>query len=291
MRLLPAVSAIVALVSVACGGVGSHLTNPPAVSTPTAALTAWASFPASQRPRPIILFWDLGPSGGGFTNGDSKLAAMCSKFSLGTSLPSGIPARTSAMWPDGTTDSYSAISAEDAFAAITKSQPGVSPDMCAQIAPLQITTVRFAIAAFRSDRGLVHMSAWFFGSPGVVGELEYPALSPPAFWKGAFISPVSNQTANISADGLTLSYLFYGAPDSSGPCGADYKGVVAEATSAVAVAVQELARSVPDGPVACPAMAQQRTVTLTLASPLGGRVVVDASGNATPVCPVAKPDC
>jgi hypothetical protein len=71
----------------------------------------------------------------------------------------------------------------------------------------------------------------------------------------------------------------------------DYKGVVAESTSAVAVAVQEIARSVPGGPVACDLVGHPRSVTLTLAGPLGGRVVVDGSGNATPVCPVSGPEC
>ena len=291
MSLLRALIAISSFVLFACGAFGgNHLTSPPAVPTPTAALAQWAAFPADQMPRPIVLFWELAPPGG-FTSGDAKLAAVCSKLSLRTSLPTVVPAQASALWPDGTTASYKPISAKEAFAAITKPQPGASPDMCGPIAPLQITTVDFETGLFDSDRGIVEISAWIFGSPNVVGGLEYPALPSSAFWKAAFAVPVSNETASISEDGLTLMFSFYGAPDSSGPCGADYKGVVAESASAVAVAVQELARSVPEGPVACDAMAQQRTVTVTLARPLGGRVVGDAAGNARPVCPAMHPQC
>jgi hypothetical protein len=292
MSLKRALIAIFGFVLVACSAVGgSHLTNPPQVPTPTAALAQWEAFPAGQTPRPIVLFWELAPSGGGFTSDDAKLAAMCSKLSLRTSMPAGVPAQASATWPDGTTATYKPISAKEAFAAITKPQPGASPELCRPIAPLQITTVRFDTGLFDSDRGIVEISAWIFGSPNVEGGLEYPALPPSAFWKAAFIIPSSNQTASISEDGVTLMFSFYGAPDSSGPCGADYKGVVAESTSAVAVAIQELVRSVPNGPVACDAVAQLRTVTVALASPLGGRVVVDEAGNARPVCPAMHPQC
>jgi hypothetical protein len=277
---------------VACGQVNGNLPGGVTpVSPPARALEAWQTFPADQKPRPIVSFWDLGPSGGAFTGGDSKLAAMCGKFTLGIALPIIVQAQANAMWPDGTTASYKAISAKEAFTAITKSSASVNPPECASLAGLQITTARFATAPFRTDRGIVQMSAWRFGAPGVVGELDYPALPLSAFWKSAITSPTSGTTATISVDGLTLTFVFYGAPATSGPCGADYKGVVAESSSAVAVALQTIPHASPGAPFACDAMAQQRSVTLTLASPLGGRVVIDVSGNATPVCPAAKPGC
>ena len=294
MRLMPALTAVAAVALVACGAVGGggQLTHPPVVATPTAALAQWAGFPANQKPRPIILFWELYPSGGGFTNGDSKLAAICNKFSLGTTLPTVTPAQGSATWPGGATAPYNVISASEAYAAITKPRPDASPDMCGPPAPVKITSIRFATATFRSDRGTVQMSAWLFGSPTVMGELSYPALSPSAFWRSGFTVIVSTDAATISADGLALTFGFTGAaPASTGSCGADYTAVIAESGSAVAVAVQEVARSVPDGPVVCDLMGHSRSLTVTLASPLGGRVVVNASGDAIPVCPDSKPNC
>ena len=91
----------------------------------------------------------------------------------------------------------------------------------------------------------------------------------------------------ISADGRLLTFGFYGAPSSDGPCGAEYKASVAESQAAVAVAIQMIPNASPGDMVACPAIAQERSVSVALASPLGGRVVVDRDGNAVVVCPAA----
>ena len=88
-----------------------------------------------------------------------------------------------------------------------------------------------------------------------------------------------------------LTFSFAGAPSSSGPCGADYRAVVAESQAAVAIAVQTISHAQPGAPVVCNLMAVSRSVTVTLASPLGGRVVLDETGNVTSVCPIAKPSC
>ena len=293
MRLMAAAAALAAVSLVACGSVGSsHETNPPAVPTPTAALARWAAFPAAQKPRLIVWYSDLETTGGGFTGGDAKIAALCNKYSLSTTLPSTLPARATATWTDGTTAIYGAISAADAFTALVKSQPAQTSDMCGGVPPLQITTVSFGTASFRTDRGGAQMSAWLFGSPGVIGMLKYPALSPSAFWKAGVAGPGSLNGAEISPDGLVLTVGFVGAaPASTGVCGADYAPVTAESSAAVAVAVQEIARSVPNGPVVCDLVGHARSLTITLAAPLGGRVVVDAEGNAAPVCPTFKPEC
>jgi len=96
--MIRALSAVAAVAVVACGAVGggSYITQPPPVATPTAAVAQWAGFPADQNPRPIVLFWELYTTGGGFKDGDSKLAALCNKFSLATSLPREVPANGSA---------------------------------------------------------------------------------------------------------------------------------------------------------------------------------------------------
>jgi hypothetical protein len=67
--------------------------------------------------------------------------------------------------------------------------------------------------------------------------------------------------------------------------------VVAESNAAVAVALQVTPHAQPGEPVACDAMAQLRSVDVSLASVLGGRVVLDVSGNVTSVCPSTKPAC
>jgi hypothetical protein len=59
----------------------------------------------------------------------------------------------------------------------------------------------------------------------------------------------------------------------------------------VAIALQELPHAQSGQLVACPAVAQQRTLVVPLTQALGGRVVVDATGNVIQVCPSTKPAC
>jgi hypothetical protein len=95
----------------------------------------------------------------------------------------------------------------------------------------------------------------------------------------------SGYSATLGVDGRSLKYRFWGAPDNAGPCGAAYKGVLAESTTAVAIALQMIPNSPPNAPIACDAIAQERSITVPLARPLGGRVVVDAAGDVVALCP------
>ena len=70
---------------------------------------------------------------------------------------------------------------------------------------------------------------------------------------------------------------FTGIPDEPGPCGADYRAQVSETLDRVYIRLRELPHAGPQGGVACPAIAQLRTVTVTLAAPLGSRAVVDGA--------------
>ncbi len=58
----------------------------------------------------------------------------------------------------------------------------------------------------------------------------------------------------------------------------------------MAVAVQATP-NVTSGTVACPAFAVIRTITVVIDSPLGGRVLVDANGDAIVVCTIQHQDC
>jgi hypothetical protein len=127
-----------------------------------------------------------------------------------------------------------------------------------------------------------------FIAGGAGAEFPYPAIAASAVWKGAVIAGSTTGGATLGADGRTLTLAFAGVPDTAGPCGADYKGGVAESASAVAVAIEKIPHaSSSSGPAACTMVAQQRSVSVTLASPLGGRVVVDAAGAPVTVCPEA----
>lgn len=265
----------------------------PAVSPlipPTQALVPWAGFPADHVPRPVVLIGNAGPASG-FSTFEAKLAALCHKFRSGITLSTTIPARAHVTWTtSGATADYPAISAAAALAAMTRPLADTSDPNCATAQPLVVNGSLFGTFDFETDRGNAQISAWLFTASGFTGEAAYPALATSAFWNGGIVNGSSNGGSSVSADGRTLTFNFYGAPNTSGPCGADYKGLVAESSSAVAVVVQASPHASPGQPIACDAIAQQRSVTVALAAPLGGRVVVDSSSAAVAVCPETLPN-
>jgi hypothetical protein len=282
MRLWPAIAAVAALSIIACGRAGSG--SPPIATPPTSALVPWKAFPAGQVPRPVVLLGNFSPSS--YSSGDGKIAAMCNKFTSATKLSTVVPPQAQATWTTGTRATYPAISAAAAFTAVTQPPAQSMPD-CATVAPLVVSGARFGIFEFVTDRGKAQISAWLFAVSGTGGEIAYPAIAAPSIWNADLRYGSLDRGTTISADGRLLTFGFYGAPSSDGPCGAEYKALVAEALNAVAVAIQMIPNASPGDMVACPAIAQERSVTVALASPLGGRVVVDRDGNAVGVCPAA----
>ena len=275
---------LAAFTALACGQAPSLVT--PIASPPSAALVPWEAFGADHHPRPIVWLGNGSPENGFGTN-EGKIAAMCSRFVLKGSLPKNLPPQAVATWTDGTTASFAGTSAGEAFAAMSRPNPEMVAADCAYVPPLVINAVRLGTFDFLTDRGTAQMTTWLFRAIGVNGEFAYPALPPSAFWKGGMTAPSGNGGATVSADGLSLTWSFGGAPENAGPCGADYKGLVAESHTAVAVSVQAFPHASPGAPIACPAIAQMRSVTVKLTSPLGGRVVVDSSSAAVTVCPAA----
>ena len=277
--------AIVLLMTAACCGPTPRGTAYP--SPPTEALAAWQSFPANQVPRPIVMFWNSFAPAGGFAGDNEKIAGMCGKFVLAAPLPLQVPSEAVATWPDGTTARYSAISASNAFSAMTNAATRMPGPECVSVQALPITAARFGAAQVKTDRGSATVSAWLFTATGVVGEMAAPALPHSAYWDSGTDKRSWDQGASVSDESRVLTFTFAGAPESSGPCGADYTGAVAESPSAVAIAVLAIPHSAPDAPIACTAIAAMRSVTVVLTAPLGGRVVVNASGDVVTVCPEA----
>jgi len=280
MRLSLAAASLALLVVVGCGRASGGVT--PIVSPPASALVLWQGFPAGEHPRPIVWIGNASPNG--FTTDGGKIAAMCNRFALGGSLPKNLPPRAVATWTDGSTFAYAGISAAQALSAMSRATPGMPASDCASVNPLVISGARLGIFDFDTDRGKAQMTAWLFTATGMSGEFAYPAVKPAAFWNGGMISGISGHGTTLEAGGRSLTYRFWGASADSGPCGASYKGVLLESSSAVAIALQMIPNSAPGAPVACDAMARERSINVALASPLGGRVVVDAAGDVVPVC-------
>lgn len=275
-----ALGLIAALVLAGCGSLNGPTTGK--VSPPTDALARWSDFPADQVPRPIVLLGTEAP-GQAYDTNDAKIAGLCGKFALSAQMPSEVPKQATATWPDGTASSYSAISAADAFSRI-QGGPGASNPACQAVPALTVTSARFDVAGFATDRGTAQMSAWRFRATGASAEFNYPAVATSAFWRTG-TTPVSiGGGATLGSGGRTLTISFVGGP-AEGTCAEDYSAVVAESTHAVAVAIQSFPGRSQAGPVACDAVGYLRNVTVALTSPVGGRVVVDASGGAMAVCP------
>jgi hypothetical protein len=155
---------------------------------------------------------------------------------------------------------------------------------------MTITAAHFGTAPMRTDRGIATMSAWLFTATGAEGgDLTYPAVPGSAIWGGNTQQSWNGDAAVISADGLLLTYFFTGAKEGTGPCQANYKGAIAETNAVVRISTEAIPGQPTNGPngqpLACTAEGYRRSVNVTLARPLGGRVVVDARGNAVPVCP------
>lgn len=278
--------------AVACGAVpGSGGAQP---SPPTGALAAWHSFPANQVPRPIVLLGIDPLRGQGFESGGGKMAALCARFALSTDLPVEAPTNSTASWADGTKVTYpAALSARESFAALTGNPVRATNPECASIPPLQVTAARFDVSTFPTDRGKAQLSAWLFTVTGARAEFPYPAIRTSAFWGGGITTARSGSNgATVSADGRTLTYFFTGAQEGTGPCQEIYRGAVAESPTAVAVAIGAIPHETPNAGVACTLIGYPRSVSVTLASPLGGRVLVDDRGSVAPVCPAAaRPSC
>jgi hypothetical protein len=250
------------------------------------ALTAWKNFPADRSPRPIILLEDFTP-GQGFTSGDAKLAFGCGKLAASAPLPSNPLTSAAVIWPDGTSETFTPVSASDAFAAMGASRRDKSPD-CATVAPLTVTHARLGPetpATYETDRGPAQITSWLFIAPGSFRELAYPALPSSAIWGGGW-SDWAGESASISTDGLSLTFGFVGAKAGTGPCDANYRGVVAESVTAVAVAADPISKPNSGAVGACTAMGYPRQVTVFLSSPLDGRVVVDRRSAVLSVCRV-----
>src|ERR1700674_3014941 len=293
MRVTPPVTVLAALALLACGPANNGnaaVPTPTPVSPPTEALLGWTTFPADQTPRPVVLVGNNFPTAGFANNEDAKMAAMCHKMTT-TIMPSNVvPSTANVTWSSGTKASYPSISAATALAAMMQPSQGAASSSCVPVQPQVATAVRWGAYELPTDRGRAQIDSWLFTMSRISGEIAYPALAPEAVWNADMSKASMTPGSTLSIDGLTLTFGFTGAV-ASGPCGSDYRGVVAESRTAAAVALQKTPHSAPNANIACETIAQIRHVDVSLASPLGGRVVLDASGSFAPACPVAKPDC
>jgi hypothetical protein len=117
--------------------------------------------------------------------------------------------------------------------------------------------------------------------PAAVLAVAQSAIFSPPVGRHVRFEANTVGAAMVSGNGHTLTVEFGGEPSGRGPCTASYTLNLAQSRTAVAIAVSGVLHD-PDALCALPG--HTRTITTTLATPLGNRVVVDAdSSNAVPV--------
>jgi hypothetical protein len=204
--------------------------------------------------------------------GDNKAALMAGQVEAAITLPGDTPPDGDVTWSDGTSESVALVPAAQAFAGI-RTAGGGSCDGCA---PLRVTGSRLTTATIRTSRGPATVPVWAFTVVGTAVQITRVAVAnmiipvpPPWDPKG-------------TADGRDLGVTFVGAPGpASQGCGADYTAEAVESDTAMVVIVHE--HSNPGGG-ACALVGATRTASVTLASPLGKRAVLEIKeGRPVPV--------
>jgi hypothetical protein len=247
-----------------------------------AVLDAWRNFPVTRTPRPILLLGEPLRETGYHTD-DAKMAVATGRYELATTLPSTQPATSTATLPDGTFQ-LPIISAAQAYERLRgtgnpANAPGESP------APLQITRVELGTASFHTDRGALDLPAWLFHAPDSREPLAWPAPHPDAFWRlGDLPFAWDACDGRLAADAVTLTVTMP-APH-PGACPGDpiyrYDPVVVEESTFVAVGVRPEIVSIAPGPrqddCGYDLVLRMQQYTVTLATPLGNRVLVSSSG-------------
>jgi len=201
------------------------------------------------------------PRDQGFSSQRAKDAFGSGHFRLAATLPAQ-PLAGVVRWADGTTLRLPLLTASAAFAELAAQRPCGGPDACGQ---LTVTGAQPGAVTVPTSRGLARVPAWHFTVALVVLPGHGPI--PPA---GRATPGVSALTA-ISADGRTLTLGFSGSA-----CDAAW-GAYRYESSGTVVAGSWQRPSAVNTP--CPAVGMPRTARVTLARPLGTRVVLDvASG-------------
>jgi hypothetical protein len=262
-------------------GIGGQSNTDPSGVDP-AVLDGWRNFPVTRMPRPILL---LGAPlrETGYHTDDAKLAVVTGRYELAATLPSTQPVTSTATLPDGTFQ-LPIITAAQAYERLRgtgnpANAPGESP------APLRITRVELGTASFHTDRGALELPAWLFHAPDSFEPLAWPAPHPDAFWRlGDLPFAWDVIDGRLAADAVTLTVTMPAPHPGACPGEPIYRHdpVVLEESTVVAVGVRREIVSIAPGPrrddCADDLVLRLQQYTVTLAAPLGNRVLVSSAG-------------
>jgi hypothetical protein len=207
-------------------------------------------------------------------NGDNKAALMSGLVEAAVTLPGDTPPDGQIGWSDGTSESVALVPAAGALAGIRAI--GGSCDGCPA---LRVTGARLTTASVRTSRGPATVPVWAFTVDGTAVQITRIAIAnmvtvvPPPWDPNNAPVGLSIDSAKGTVDGRDLVVTFIGAPGpASEGCGADYTAEAIESDTAIVIVVHEHPNP---GGGACSLVGATRTASVTLASPLGKRTVLE----------------
>ena len=210
----------------------------------------------------------------GFDNG--KVALLSGALVTALDLPGDTPPDGTVRWPDGSSEPARLVSALSAFNDVRSADySGCQCD------PLRVTEVRLTTRQAETTRGPADVPVWEFAVEGTRVRITRVALAGANAVSMPFVDPgfylIGITQAVVSADGRQLTVGFAGGP---GPgraaCTYDYETEAVESKLAVVVLLHERACWWGNLPLPRTAAASIRSAEVKLASPLKGRVVLEA---------------
>ncbi|WP_018351581.1 hypothetical protein [Longispora albida] len=262
---LGAVTLLAALVTTACGTAGDDRALPHGFEIQPGALAAWDSFPVNRQPRPLVLLRaDRGPYfvDGTFSSDNDRVAMLTGQVELDASLPPAMPPAAAGR----------PITASEAWAAVTRLS--ATPVPVATVSPVRVSRVALGTLAVHTDRGKQQIPAWHFTSGGAT--VAWPAVTQPEIYQPGTVRATGYTAwdARLSADQKTVTVRLPAAPAG---CPA-YQPDVRESATAVVIGLQR---------PACRTSTSRRLTPqdyqITLAKPLGARVLAGPAGVPLPV--------
>lgn len=208
-----------------------------------------------------------------------NLSSHNGTWRLAAELPADSPARADVRWPDGEVSQVPLITAASAYEEFSE-PPGLIEEECPAkgCRPLRVTGAKLGKVPLETSRGTIRVPAWMFTVEGVEQKKVHVAVDPAAVTvrperiPGGSEEVMAFDLVTGKPDELLLRYG-YGACDT-------VHGVRAYETDQVVVVDVDEENTSPGEP--CPAILESATATVTLARPLGERLVLD-SGTGVPV--------
>ncbi|MEV0165068.1 hypothetical protein [Nonomuraea fuscirosea] len=198
---------------------------------------------------------------------------------LATQLPTGSPTRADVRWPDGEVSPVPVVSAVRAYAEFSGPADPIEEECPAKgCRPLRVTGAELGEVPLETSRGRIRVPAWMFTVEGVEQKKVHVAVDPsavtprPERTRGGEEEVMAYELVPGKPRELLLRYG-YGACDS-------VRGPRAYETGDLVVVDMDERDTSSGEP--CLLIRRSATATVTLARPLGDRLVLDL-GTGLPV--------